>query len=131
MWMRPERASRKPSVGKSAESKMDFGDSAIRTEILDAVGESRIELRRINKMEEGAFGIDTGDDSFDGDFLAAAEHYTGDGAVFDADVLDFSVSANFGAGLLCGFGEGAREIAEPAARKCGGTDRMSIRSGAQ
>jgi len=57
-------------------------------------------------MEEGAFGIDAGDDSFDGDIPRAAEHDTGDGAVFDADVLDFGVGANFGAGLLCGFGRG-------------------------
>ena len=52
-----------------------------------------------SKLEKSALGIDAGDDGFDGDFFAIGENDAGDGAVFDANVLNFGVGADFGAGL--------------------------------
>ena len=42
---------------QAAESKIDFGDVAIGAKVLDAIGESGIELRSINEMEESAVGV--------------------------------------------------------------------------
>jgi len=75
--------------------------------------------------------VDAGGDGFHGDFLAASENDAGDGAVFDANVLDFGIGADFSAGLFRGFGESAREGAESAARKCGRAYGMGIGGGAQ
>src|SRR5258708_7520560 len=73
------RESRKP-----AESKIDFGDRAVGTKILDAVGEGRVELGRIEELKKSALGVDAGDDTFDRDFFAIRKHDSRDGAVFDA-----------------------------------------------
>jgi len=117
--------------GKATESEIDFGDSAIRTEILDAIGERRIELGRIEEMEEGALGIQAGGDRVDGDLFAAGEHDASNGAVLDANVLDFGIDANFRASLLCRFGKSPREAAEPAARKGSGAHGVRIASGTE
>ncbi len=58
---------------------------------------ARIELRRINEIEERALGIDAGDDGFSGDFFAVGEDDRSDGVIFDADVLDVGLRADFGA----------------------------------
>ncbi len=105
---------------------MDFGDRAVRTKILDAVGKGRIELRRINEVEKSALGVDSRGDGFDGDFFATGEHDSRNGAVFDPNLPDFGIGSNFGASLLCRFGESAREVTKPATRKSRGADGMSI-----
>src|SRR4029077_18193223 len=88
-------------------------------------------MRRINKMEEGALGVDSGDDGFHGDFLAAGESDAGDAAIFDEDLADFRIGADFRAGLFGGFGERARKGTEPAARKRSGANRMGIGGSAE
>src|SRR5260370_562964 len=112
--------------GKGAESEIDFGDRAIRAEIFDAIGEGRIELRRIDEVEESALGVDSGNDGFDGDFFAAGEHDSRNGAVFKADVPDFRIGGNLRLGLLRRFGQGRSEVAEPAPRKSSGPHGMCI-----
>ena len=82
-------------------------------------------------MEEGAFWVDSGDDGFDGDFFAVGENDPGDGAVFDEDVLNFGIGADFSANLSCRFGERACEGAKSAPRKRGRTYGMGIGGGAQ
>src|SRR5712692_8643132 len=116
--------------GKTAERKINFRDSATRTEILDAIGEGGIEVRRIDKMEEGAFGVDAGDDGLDRDFFSASQNHAGDSAIFHADLLNLGVGANFRAGLLRRLGYGIGEVAEPATRKSSGADGMGIGSSA-
>src|SRR5258708_6566786 len=105
---------------------MDFGDRAVRTKILDAVGKGRIELRRINEVEKSALGVDSRGDGFDGDFFATGEHDSRNGAVFAQILLALGISRIWGASLLRGFGEGLREITKPATRKSRGADGMSI-----
>src|SRR5437899_7338344 len=68
----------------------------------------------MKEMEEGAFWVDSGDDGFDGDFFAVGENDPGDGAVFDEDVLNFGIGADFSANLSCRFGERACEGAKSA-----------------
>src|SRR5579859_533172 len=60
------------------EGEVNFGDGAVRTEILDAQGERGIELRRVDEMEEGPLGIDAGDDRVGGGFFAVGEDEAGD-----------------------------------------------------
>ena len=74
-------------------------------------------VARDRQIEEGALGVDAGDDGFDGDFFAVGENDAGDCVVFDADVLDFGMGADFGAGGACGFGEGVSKSAESAVRE--------------
>src|SRR5258708_6688368 len=115
---------------QTPESEIDLGDGAIGTEIFDAVGKGGIELRRIEEMEEGALGIDAGDDGLDGDFFAAGQNDAGDSAVFDEDVADFGIRTNFSAGQFCGFGGPAREGAETSPGNRAGADGMGIGGGA-
>ena len=82
-------------------------------------------------MEEGAFGVDAGDDGFNGDFFAVGENNAGDSAVFDADMLHFCIGADFSASLFCRSCERVREGAKSAARKRGRAYRMGVGSGAQ
>src|SRR5882762_10308379 len=82
-------------------------------------------------MEKGALGIDAGHDGFDGDFFAIGENDAGDGAVFEEDVLDFGIGADFSACLFCRFGKCAREGAESAARKRGRANGMGVGRRAQ
>ncbi len=104
---------------------MNFGDGAVGANVANAKGESGIELGGIEEFEKSALGIDAGDDGFDGDFFAIGEHDAGDGAVFDADVLNFGIGADFRAGCFAGrFSESASERAEPSARKSGRADGM-------
>lgn len=117
--------------GKTVEGEMNFGDSAVGADIADAEGEGGIELRGIEELEKGALGIDTRNDGMDFDFLAIGQDETGDGAVFDQDVLDFGVGAELGTGFASGVGENAGEGTESTAGKCGGAHRMGIGSGAQ
>ncbi len=114
-----------------AESEMNFRDGAVRTEIADAQSERRIDLRRIDEVEEGALGVEAGNDRIGGNFFAASEDEASDGAIFDADVADFGVGADFGADMARGFRECARERAEPSVRKRSGADGMRVGSGAQ
>lgn len=90
--------------GKTVESEMNFGDGAVGAEVADAEGEGGIELRGIKEMEECALGIDAGNDGFNFNFFAIGEDETSDGAIFDEDVLDFGVGAEFGAGFASGIG---------------------------
>src|SRR5207249_11123522 len=63
--------------GKATESEIDFGDSGIRTEILDATGERRIEPARSELMEGGGLGIEAGGDRVDGRRCACGAHAGG------------------------------------------------------
>lgn len=117
--------------GKTVKSEMNFGDGSVGADVADAEGEGGIELRGIKEMEESAFGIDAGNDGFDLDFFAVGKDKGVDGAVFDEDVLDFGVGADFGAGYASGIGESASERAEPATRKSGGANGMRVRCGAE
>ena len=116
---------------QTGEGEIDLGDGAIGAEIFHAVGKGGVELRGIDELEKGAFGIDAGDDGFDSDFFAIGENDAGDGAVFDENVADFGIGADFSAGLFRGFGESAREGTESAARKRGRAYGMDIGGGAQ
>src|SRR2546422_9166008 len=116
---------------KTTESEIDFGDRAVRTKILDAVGEGGIELRRIDELEKSALGVDSRDDGFNGDFFAPREHNPDDSTVFHANLFHFGIGTNFGASLLCGFCKGMREVTKSAMRKSSGADGMGIRSGAR
>ena len=82
-----ERGKRRQIV----EREIDLGDVAGGTDVANAQREGRIELRGIDEIEKGALGIDAGDDGFGGDFFAVGEDDAGDGAVFDANVLDFGL----------------------------------------
>src|SRR5882724_11433356 len=115
---------------KTAEGEVDFGDSSISAEIFHAVCEGWIELRSINKIEESALGVDAGYDGFDGNLFTAGEHNAGNGSVFDANLLDFGVSADLRTGLFRGFGESMREVAKPATRKSSRANGVSITGGA-
>ncbi len=44
-------------IGEIAEGEVNFGDGAVAAEIFDALGESGIELRRVEEMEECALGV--------------------------------------------------------------------------
>src|SRR6266852_8182467 len=110
---------------------MNFGDAAGDAEVLHAHGENGIEIRGIEQLEEGTFRIHAGNDGFAGDFFAIGEDNTGNGAIFGADVFDFSIGANLDAGILGGFAESAREFAKPAAGEGCRADRMWIASGAE
>src|ERR1700724_3394379 len=83
---------------------MDLGDVAGGADVADAQRESRVELRGIDEMEEGALGINAGDHGFGGNF------------------------ATGGAGSL---GDSAGQRAESAVGKGGRADRMRIGSGAE
>ena len=120
--------------GKSreiVEREIDFGDGAAARMLRMRRAKVGSSCDGIDEIEEGALGVDAGDDGFGGDFFAVGEDEAGDGAVFDANVLDFGLRANFRAGLARGVGERARERAESSARKCSGADGMRIGSGAQ
>jgi hypothetical protein len=109
---------------------MNLGYGAVRTEVADAQGEGGIELRGIEEMEEGALRVYAGDYGVGEDFFAVGEDKTGDSAVFDVDVADFGIGADFGAGLARGFGERAGEGTESSVREGGGADGMRIGGGA-
>src|SRR5260370_6753975 len=81
-------------------------------------------------MKEGALGVNAGNDGFDGDFFGSGEHDPGNGAVFQANLLDFGIGANFSAGLLRGFGQSAREVTEAGRGKSSGAHGMGVASGA-
>src|SRR2546422_541923 len=115
---------------KTTESEIDFGDRAVRTKILDAVGKGRIKVRRINELEKSALGIHAGNNGVDRDFFAPREHNPDDSTVFHVNLFHFGISTNFGASLLCGFCKGMREVTKSATRKSSGADGMGIRSGA-
>ena len=55
------------------QRKIHLGYIAAGTDVPDTQGESRIELRGIDQIEERALGIDAGDDGFGGDFFAVGE----------------------------------------------------------
>jgi len=114
---------------QAAKSEMDFRDRAVGTKILDAVGKSGIEMRRIDELEKSALGVDPRDDGLDRDFLAIVEYDSCNGTVLDANLPDFGIGTNFGAGLFCGFGESTAEVTKSAARKSRCADRMGIASG--
>src|SRR5260221_331257 len=104
-------------IGEITEGEMNFGYGAIRTEVADAQSESRIELRGVEEMEESALGIDAGNHGVGGDFFATGEYEAGDSTILDANVANFGVGADFGAGLAGRFGEGGREKAESSSRE--------------
>src|SRR5260221_5283278 len=99
-------------IGQITEGEMTFAYVAIRTEVADAHSESRIELRGVEEMEESALGIDAGNHGVGGDFFATGEYEAGDSTILDANVANFGVGADFGAGLAGGFGDGAGERAQ-------------------
>src|SRR5439155_16483503 len=102
---------------QAAKGEVDFGDGAVGTNIADAQGEGRIELRGIQELEEGALGVDAGNNSSGTNFFAVGENNGSDAAILDADVRDFGLRADFGAGLTRRFGEGVRQGAESAMRE--------------
>src|SRR5258707_5773634 len=118
-------------IGEITEGEMNFGYGAIRTEVADAQSESRIELRGVEEMEESALGIDAGNHGVGGDFFATGEYEAGDSTILDANVANFGVGADFGAGLAGGFGEGASERAESSVRERSGADGMRVCGGAK
>src|SRR6202030_602636 len=87
--------------------------------------------RGIEEMEEGALGIDAGDDGGGWEFFAVGEDEADYRAAFYADVADFGVGANFGAGLAGGFGHRAGEGTETPVRKGSGAYGMRVGSGSQ
>src|SRR5260221_11439256 len=82
-------------------------------------------------MEESALGIDAGNHGVGGDFFATGEYEAGDSTILDANVANFGVGADFGAGLAGGFGEGASEKAESCVRERSGADGMRVCGGAK
>src|SRR5260221_11676723 len=82
-------------------------------------------------MEESALGIDAGNHGVGGDFFATGEYEAGDSTILDANVANFGVGADFGAGLAGGFGEGASERAESSVRERSGADGMRVCGGAK
>src|SRR5260221_8470575 len=82
-------------------------------------------------MEESALGIDAGNHGVGGDFFATGEYEAGDSTILDANVANFGVGADFGAGLAGGFGEGASEKAESSGRERSGADGMGVCGGAK
>src|SRR5260221_8573277 len=82
-------------------------------------------------MEESALGIDAGNHGVGGDFFATGEYEAGDSTILDANVANFGVGADFGAGLAGGFGEGASEKAESSVRERSGADGMRVCGGAK
>ena len=117
--------------GKTSKSEMNLGDGSCRAKVTDAQSECRVELCGIEQIEKGALGIDAGGDSMDADFFAIGEYESHDGAVFDADVPDFGVGANFRAGLARGFRKRTGEGAEPAVREGSRTNGMRVGSGSE
>jgi len=99
---RPSRRARE--TWQAIEREIDFGDVACGADVADAERECWVELGWIDEIEERALGVDAGDDGFGGDFFAVGENDCGDGVIFDADVLDVGLRADFGAGSACGFG---------------------------
>jgi len=86
-------------------------------------------MRGIDKMEEGALGIDAGDDGLDGDFFAIGEN----DAVTAPSLMRMCwlrIGADFSAGLFRRFGGACREGAEPAAGNAA-SPRDEHRRGAQ
>src|SRR5947207_12089931 len=75
------RGIKRGESGKAAESEIDFGDGAIRPEILEAIGKGGVELGRIDEMEKSAFRIQAGRYSVDGNLFAIGEHHAGNRAV--------------------------------------------------
>ena len=55
-------------------------------------------------MEEGALGVDTRDYGVGGNFFAVGEDQSGYGTIFDADVADVGIGANFGTSFAGGSG---------------------------
>src|ERR1700687_3161602 len=82
-------------------------------------------------MEKGALVLDAGHDGFDSDFFAIGENDAGDSAVFEADVLDFGIGADFSACLFRRFDRRGGDGAESAARKRGRAYGMGVGGGAQ
>src|SRR5260221_1463912 len=118
-------------IGEITEGEMTFGDGSIRTEVADAQSESRIELRGVEEMEESALGIEAGNHGGGGDFFATGEYEAGDSTHLEANVANFGVGADFGAGLAGRFGEGASERAESSVRERSGADGMRVCGGAK
>src|SRR5437763_15919765 len=85
-----------------------------------------METRRVDESTEPAFCIDARHSRLHCAFLSALEHDAGDRTIFDANLLDLRVRANFRTRFLGGFGKHAREGAKAAARKRRGTNGMSI-----
>ena len=117
--------------GRSLRARWTLAGGAAAAEIFDALREGGVELRGVEELEEGALGVDTGDYGAGGEFFAAGEDEAGDCTVFDADVADFGVGADFGAGCARGFCEGAGEGAEASVGEGSGTDWMRIGCGAK
>ena len=106
-----DRIRKRSEMRQISQREMHFGDAARNTEVLHAHGENGIEIRGIEQLEEGAFRIHAGNDRFAGDFLAVGEDNTGNGAILGEDLLYVGVGADFDAGFLGSFAEGAREFA--------------------
>ena len=116
---------------QTTKREIDFGDIAPRAEVLDAIREHGIKLRRVDEVKEGALRVDAGSHGFHCDFFSALEHNSRDCAILDANLLDFGVRANFPACSPGGFRKCARERAKASPRISRRTDRVGVRSGAQ
>src|SRR6266581_533325 len=114
-----------------AESEIDFGDITPCAEVLDAIREDGIELRRVDEVKEGALRIDAGSHGFRGDFFSALENNSRDGTILNANLLDFRIRTDLHACFLGGLRERARERAKAATRESRGTNRVDVRSGAK
>src|SRR5580698_1435803 len=85
----------------------------------------------IEQTEQGALRIGAGDDGFRGDLFAAREQDAGNSSVFDQNLGDFGVGANFDAGFFRGGGHGGGEGAHASAGVGGVPYRIRIGGGAQ
>src|SRR6202034_1807118 len=85
----------------------------------------------IEQTEQSALRIGAGDDGFRGDLFATREQDAGNFPVFDQNLGDFGVGANFDAGFFRGGGHGGGEGAHASARVGGVPYRIGIGGSAQ
>ena len=88
--------------------------------------EYRVQNRRLQQVKKGPLRVHAGHHRFAGDFFSIRQHHAGHRAAFRADLRHFRVGANLRARFFGRFGKRARNFAQPASRKCGRTNRMSI-----
>src|ERR1700722_8060909 len=88
-------------------------------------------VNRVEKAEQSAARVCSGNDALGGDLFAARERNTDYSAILYKDFLHISIGANFGACLFCGRGHGGCERAHSSARHRGITHRIRISGGAK
>ena len=121
IWMRPVQRCGVAvldggEVREAVEGEIDFRHRSHHAVVLEFLGEARGQMRRVDQVQQGALRVGVGDDGVRGNLVAGLQNDRGRYAVFHADLCDFGVGADFGAGRFRG---GRHRLRDGSDSTCG------------